>query len=92
MYYEYEQAFKTRKPIPKKEALKLKPGTFVQLKWLDGPDTVVMLVERLENKKGDISLDYLEQGRGRDTHAIHTQIVAVLGQAEWPALVLGVKT
>jgi hypothetical protein len=40
-------AYDARKGFTKKEALKLRPGDIVQVKWDYREDTVAMLVERL---------------------------------------------
>ncbi len=73
------------KHLPKKEVLKLKAGTWIELWWLDGTNTVALLMERPDNHAGDVSLRCMhfhpdgsvyEGGHGTP---IHSQVVRSLG-------------
>ena len=70
-----------RKHLSKKDAVKLKPGTFVRIMWDDAPDEVVMLLEKPERDYG--GLCYLRDNGERDTHADYRRIVSVVGKVEW---------
>lgn len=72
---------KTRKHLPKREALKLKPGTFVRIMWDDAPDEVVLLLAKPDKDFG--GLHYLRDTGVIDSHADYRQIVSVAGAVSW---------
>lgn len=73
----WAKRFATRKTLAKKECLKLEPGTWIQLKWKDSPDTVVLLTRKLVNEPGDITLEYWDPLDCYGSYAVHSQIVRV---------------
>lgn len=79
----YEQAYK-RKHLPKKTVMKQKTGTFLQIKWRDSPDTVVMLIHKPTECVGEASLQVIEPKRGHRLWVNSSQVVAVLGQVIYP--------
>lgn len=69
----------------KKELGKIKPGTFITLKWNDAPLETVMLLEKIDVKqKGDISLRYFSDLRHINSFATHKQIVGVMNEVVFP--------
>jgi hypothetical protein len=75
---EFAQAYASQKPMTKAEVLKLKPGTWIELKWMDGPNAPALLLEKPENERGDVSLHCYYPERGRhDNHPVHTQVIRV---------------
>jgi hypothetical protein len=52
----YQQKFKEQKSLTKSKVLALLPGTLLELKWLDGPNTFGFLLEKPKNNAGDVSL------------------------------------
>lgn len=76
------QRYVTLKPLTKREVARLTPGTLIQLKWMDGPDTVGLLLEKIDkSKRGEVSLHVFD-GKGSNHHPVHNQIVAVLGHID----------
>lgn len=76
-------AFKARGHAPKKSVLGFIPGAFIQVKYLDGPDEVVLLLEKPVRGPGDISLRVLRE-HGVMTTVEHDQVIALVGYATWP--------
>jgi hypothetical protein len=63
--------------------MKIKPGTWIELKWTDSENTVVLLLERPENCLGDVGLCYYDPHIEQvSRHAVHSQIVGVRGRLE----------
>lgn len=89
---DHEATYKAQKPLPKKEVLRLKPGTFIEVKWSDAPNTVVMLLERPENNPGPVCLRVFDTTNSVLTkslgmmhyHIDSDQVVAVRGMIEVP--------
>jgi hypothetical protein len=78
-----EEAFNAQRPLTKKEVMELKPGTWVELKWRDSENTVVLLLERPENSSSWLCYydpDFELVAR----HAVHSQIVKVVGNLHVP--------
>lgn len=72
--------------MTKAEIYKLTPGTFLEVRWNDASNSVVLLLEKPERQRGDVSLKCLHQTTGLvDTHIVHGQVVAVCGQMAWPS-------
>jgi hypothetical protein len=69
----------------KRDVCRLKPGTWIELAWIDANPTVALLLEKPESEPGDVSLYcfYPESGYS-DRHAVHTQVVAVHGAVQVP--------
>ena len=81
---DFEDSFRVRKPLTKAEVCKLPGGTFVQVKWPDGPDTVHLLLAK-PTRHGyidSVSSTYAVE----DTIVDFAQVVAVLGTIKWPSL------
>jgi hypothetical protein len=88
----HAENFEKQKSMTKSEVMKLKPLTWIVLKWRDSKNSVALLLERPKKCKGDVSLLCLYPRTGSiDNHPTHEQIVGTLGMAEEPALVLGPK-
>lgn len=87
---EQEVAFKKRPFVPKKEVLKCKPGTWLQVMWLDSPDSVVLLLERVDrNARGDVAMRCYTPGLGAVNHRVDTrQVNRILGPVLVPEPVL----
>ena len=66
--------------LTKKEVLKLKPGTIIELAWDDSNPTLALLIEKTENEKGrDISLHCLHYSSLQtDRHAVSSQVIRVV--------------
>lgn len=85
---DFAAEFAAQKPLLKKEIYKLKPGTWIELRWKDAPNSIALLTERVAPGKGDISISYLEVADGRVTwrpnhwRGVHDQIVATHGCVE----------
>lgn len=79
---DYKEQFKLQKPLPKKQVQKLKPGTLIEVKWVDGPNEVAILLERMEREgKGSVSLRlYFVERRVTNTRADSDQVVKVIGE------------
>lgn len=78
----WHQRYVTRKPLTKREVARLTPGTFIQLKWMDTPDTAAFLLEKMDRaERGEVSL-YVFDGEEVTRHPVYNQVVAVLGHIE----------
>lgn len=65
--------------LTKKEVLKLKPGTIIELAWDDSKPTLALLLDKPENGKGAISLHCLHyQFNTTDHHAVSSQVIRVV--------------
>lgn len=79
-------------PLPKKVVLTLKPGTWLELKWDDSPNTRGLLLGNLtelspKERKGDVSLlVYYPHSGDTNSNAVHTQVVGILGMLSIPAI------
>lgn len=83
-------AFKSQKPIPKKEVMKLKPGTWIEVKWLDVPNEAVLLLKRPQQAAGDVDLlVYSPASFAVSGQVHHNLVVKVLGTLKVPSLVEG---
>lgn len=76
--------------MTKKEAYKLKPGTVVEVKWIDEPNSRVMVLEKPGHETGDLRISCFPEeamwGKERYfvTYIYHDQIVRVVGTISWP--------
>jgi hypothetical protein len=78
----WHQRYVTLKPLNKREVARLTPGTFIRLKWMDGPDTAALLLEKMDrNERGEVSLHVFD-GEEVSHHPVHNQVVAVLGHVD----------
>lgn len=66
--------------MDKKKVCKLRPGTMLEILWLDSDPTTAMLLEKPQRENGDISLRlYHFDTQSVDSHVVHTQVHTVLG-------------
>ena len=73
--------------LPKAQALKLEPGTWIQVQFKNGPNQVAMVTQTPEFEKGDMSVAVYfprEQKRYQYWHVMHTQIVRVIQRPQVP--------
>ena len=73
--------------VTKKQALKLKPGTWLEVRWNDAPNEIGLLLEIVPNTRGEVDLRMFWANRKRDVvdkHAMHTQITRVIGPVQVP--------
>lgn len=81
------QRFESQRPLPKKVVMRLKPGTWIEVKWLDTVNTVMLLLEKPEDRAGDVSLRcYDPHTQDVHSHAVHSQVVRVRGAVVVPIL------
>jgi hypothetical protein len=93
---DYFESYKLQKALTKREVLKLKPGTWVELKWRDSPNSIALLLERVTNSKGDVSIPMLHTAQAElfkpahitymDSNSTNEQIVSVHGSVDIPNL------
>lgn len=86
---DYLTAFQKQRPLTKAVVMAIKPGTLIEVKWQDSPNTVGILLEKPERERGDVSLrvwypdDPVTGSLSHvDSHAVHGQVVAVHGKLE----------
>lgn len=82
-----EQAFHAQRPLTKKEVAKIRPGTWIEVKYLDVANTAVLVLDRMERGPGEQSLRVYDpsslDGFGHvHSHVVNTQVVRVLGEVE----------
>lgn len=73
----------------KATVLKLKPGTWLQISWVDAPNSVGLLLAKPERERGDVSLRVFDPaGERYETvlYIVHEQVVANLGMVLVPAV------
>ncbi len=76
-----------QKCLPKKQVAKIKPGTVIELCWKDAPNSLALLLGRMDPGKGEISLHVLHQDTlAPDCHATNEQVVRVIGPMTWPTI------
>lgn len=85
----FEDAYCAQKPLPKKEVMKLKPGTWIEVRWLDSPNTLHLLIVKPFYQPGDVTLVVLDVCAGGVLKAFgrkvdHDQVVAVHGSVVPP--------
>lgn len=76
-----------RKTLPKKEVLKLKPGTLIRVCWIDSADTIHVVLEKPIFCVGDMPIRAWTKGGTYDFEdclkIAHDQVVEVLGEIEF---------
>lgn len=78
----WHQRYVTLKSLTKREVARLTPGTFIQLKWMDTPDTAALLLEKMDRAEhGEVSLHVFD-GKEVSHHPVYNQVVAVLGHID----------
>jgi hypothetical protein len=76
-----------QKPIHKLQALKLLPGTWIELKWVDSPNSVALLTQKLERETGDVNLHcFFPDDKENCFYANSSQIVRIIGPVVIPKL------
>ena len=53
---DFKAEFKAQRALTKKEVYKLKPGSWLIVKWLDAPNSLHMLLAKPIPETGDVSL------------------------------------
>lgn len=83
--------FEAQRALTKKEIYKLKPGSWLIVKWLDAPNSLHMLLAKPIPEKGDVSLSVwnpvVPQGSHRtlnQTRITHNQVIGVHSVTEEP--------
>lgn len=78
--------YKAQKSLPKKEIYKLKPGTWVELRYKDAPNEPGLLLKRVEQYPGDSAVYVLSMNRSvpMPTWLLHKHIVRSLGPIQVP--------
>lgn len=87
-----EQAFHAQRPLTKNEVSKIRPGTWIEVKYLDVPNIAVLVLERMERGPGEQSLLVYDPSDLSDFGHVHsrvvnTQVVRVLDRVEVPLTV-----
>ncbi len=84
------------KHLTKKEVLKLRPGTWIELWWRDNINTMALLLERPDDHRGDVSLRCLHFNSDgevvRHGSPTHSQVVRTHGGLLVPRIVRGATT
>jgi hypothetical protein len=82
-----------QKAMTKKEVMKLRPGTWIEVKWKDHPNTVALLIEKPVYAPGDVSFKCIvfDEKGSCFQYVGHDQVIRVLGKVEPPPLDLGLK-
>lgn len=71
--------------MDKKQVCKLQPGTLLEILWADTDPTTAMLLEKPRRENGDVSLRlYHFESQTVDSHAVHSQVLKVLGNVAVP--------
>ena len=90
---DFKAEFKAQRALTKKEVYKLKPGSWLIVKWLDAPNSLHMLLAKPIPETGDVSLfvwnPLVPQGSHRtynQTTITHDQVVGVHSVTEEPKL------
>lgn len=78
-----EARFNAVKPIPKKEALKLRSGDIIQVKWMDSTDSVHVVSEKPDYEPGELYIRLISES-WVTAGCSSSQVVAVLGKVQLP--------
>lgn len=85
---EDQALYDSKKPMPKAEVLKLNPGDFIVVKWLDCPDQVYMVKEKPQRSRGDVDVliwgNPLTSKSQRMSACVHTQVLQKIGHVQFP--------
>lgn len=78
-------AFKTQRAVPKKAVMKCKAGTWLEVKWKDAPNSIVLLLEKPENNPGDVCLKtYDPVVQDVSWKADSNQVIRIVGPLQVP--------
>lgn len=81
----FYDAFQKRRPMPKKEVMKIPAMTFIRVKWNDAPDEVVLLLDKPEYQAGTVGLHTVRLGGASvDWMVGHEQVLSVVGPCIFP--------
>lgn len=70
----------TDKLKTKREILKrAKPSTWLEVWWDDIPNTLVLVVEKPEWRKGDVDIKVYMPDQRCIGHVVHSQVIRVVG-------------
>ena len=73
--------------MTKKDIYKLTPGTWLEIRWDDGPPEAALLLAKPQPGRGDVSLQlYFPRVPEANWHAVHSQVTRVLGPLVLPSL------
>jgi hypothetical protein len=88
---DFKAEFEAQRALTKKEIYKLKPGSWLIVKWLDAPNSLHMLLAKPSPEKGDVSLSVwnpvVPPGSHRtlnQTRITHNQVIGVHSVTEEP--------
>jgi hypothetical protein len=86
----YEAAFAAQKSMTKVEVRKILPGTWVEFKWVDGPNEIGMVLERPDKDGHCLHVFWPDRKPGSpwkvDRHTDWDQVVKVHGMVAAPQL------
>lgn len=88
---ELRRLYNSKKPMLKAEVMKLRPGDFIVVKWLDHTDTVHMVTRKPERERGDVDVEiWSDPSDPKVSHilstCIHSQVLRKVGQVQFPKL------
>jgi hypothetical protein len=82
--------YNAQTPMTKKEFLKLQPGTWLEIRWLDGPNSVVLLLEKPKRNAGDITFTcWSPTPTIQGTTLESSQVIRVQGKVKVPEIICG---
>ena len=70
--------------MKKKELCKLKPLTWIEIKWNDSENTAGLLLETPTRCKGDMPMSVYHPATSENRSVTHKQIARVIGVADVP--------
>lgn len=86
----FEREYAAQKPLPKKiVARDAKPSTWVEVRWKDTPNNVMLVTKRERpSRPGPFTLEGLELVNGalEECDFESDQVVRILGKLEFPSL------
>ena len=97
---DFKAEFKAQRALTKKEVYKLKPGSWLIVKWIDAPNSLHMLLAKPIPEPGDVSLfvwnpvvpkgfhrTFSQTRTFNQTRIVHDQVVGVHSVVEEPKLI-----
>jgi len=81
-----KKTYSFTKVISKKAAAKIKPGTWLEIAYIDSKPRVGLLLEEIDTKhSGDCSITlWFPESGTISTHEVHTQIICTLDKVKVP--------
>jgi hypothetical protein len=78
----WRQRFLTKKSLTKRLVASLRPGAFLQIKWMDSPDQAVMLLEKVDYyEHGELSIHVFD-GKTTSRHPVYSQVIEAIGHVD----------